>query len=187
MPIYGADGNTLTEGSTGVKFVNVATAGVLSENTSQVYAVKNPIAFICNTVTPNDWYTLTDIQNDQLWLDAIKNTLDPCPKGWRVPPSGTWNDFTTISAVYYIQGAPNTTGDNHHTNGRLYEKITWYSANGYRSCNTGHLSNSGNRGYYWTSTANSTGARYLNYNMTAVNCNTTSDRATGRSIRCVQE
>ena len=183
MPIYGADGNTLTEGSTGVKFVNIATAGVLSENTSQVYAIKNPLGYIINTTAPQDWYTNNQThQNNALWIENIKSDYDPCPQGWQIPTDSrlTYGDFSTTT--FLVSGS-----ETNVANGRIYNNMTWFPAGGCRTYNSGVLSYMGTRGYYWSLTVSNTNAQRLYFNLNDIYSNTTNGRAYGFSVRCVQE
>ena len=191
IPIYGADGNTLTEGATGLKQVDITTAGVLSGNTSPVYAVKNPLTFIYNTTAPHDWYTNNSTyQDNTLWGDEdIKSTYDPCPKDWQIPQNGTWADFSISTAPYYIQGMQTTSGSRYASNGICYFSHTWYPAAGYRYYRTGELYSVGYDGCNWTSSIHITNAIYLYFLMENVYANsyTSQVRSQGYSIRCVQE
>uniref|UniRef100_UPI0026274F77 DUF4906 domain-containing protein n=1 Tax=uncultured Rikenella sp. TaxID=368003 RepID=UPI0026274F77 len=113
IKIYGtatlADGTgELTEATavntaaTGYKRFDIANAAVVKaadqygKTSTLGYSVKNPLTFIYNATTPYDWYAqAAENQNNNLWGDgATKSPYDPCPKGWRVAPNGTWSDFT---------------------------------------------------------------------------------------------
>ena len=183
VPIYEANGNTLTEGSTGVRLVPITTGGVLSENTSQVYAIKNPLAFIYNTVSPWDWYTNTGNHDDVLWGDGnVKSEYDPCPHGWKVPTNSelTYGDFSTFTMTASGSGT-------NVANGRIYNNIAWFPAAGYRYGVSGVLNVVGNSGYYWSASVSDTYAKYLRIFMSNVYPNYTSNRAYSFSVRCVQE
>ena len=189
IPIYGASGNTLIEGSTGVRLVNITTAGVLSGNTSQIYSIKNPLIYLYNTISPNDWYTDSEIyQNDALWGDkGEKSTYDPCPNNWRVTSNGTWNDFLNENMPSYMQGEQTSTGAYHATNGRLYKNQVWVPMAGRRQSNTTLLSYVGNYGYCWSSLASDISALHLSQSNGSIAPNKISARVQGFSIRCVQE
>ena len=183
IPIYGASGTALTEGSTtGLQLVNITTAGVLSGGNSLTYAIKHPLSFIYNAVFPYDWYTNADNHNDTLWgNDSDKSDFDPCPAGWRIAPNGTWSDFTKTEDVlqpingnfpFYIKGITNeqgAVGDYHQTNGRLYKvsntgigtPLTWYPAAGTRNRINGRLYNCGIHGFSMSSLLKDTKAVIL--------------------------
>ena len=189
IPIYGVNGNSLTEGSTGLKRVDITTSGVLSKNTSQVYSIKNPLSFIYNANEPRDWYTDNETyQNNTLWVDDTKTNYDPCPSGWRVPTdaSRTFGDFSITTFLYYIQGNQTSLGNSNVTNGRLYNQISWFPAAGYRNNHGGVLGNVGYNGCYWTASISSSYAKYLSFNMSTSN-STAYSRASSFPVRCVQE
>lgn len=188
IPIYAASGNTLTEGSTGVRLIDVTTNGVLNENNSLVYAIKNPMTHIYNTsLALGDWYTTnTSYQNNNLW-NNLKSAFDPCPNGWQVPPDGTWNDFAIGTFVYFNQGSPSASGQSHATNGRLYSKQVWYPATGYRYANNGLFNVVGAYGYYWSTSASNTFSTYLYFDLSSINPNYAFLRAFSFPARCIQE
>ena len=200
IKIYGANGNTLTEGSVaGLQLVNITTSGVLGGNNCQVYTVKKPLAFIYNATSPYDWYTDNETyQNDALWGEGVdKSDFDPCPIGWRVPSSGTWNDFTRNSSTpsmgtfpYYIKGIikeDGYIGDFHTSNGRMYKMLAWYPAGGWRDPLSGTCGNTGTGGPVWSFSYDSSFALDLGFNMNNLNIRNLCNRAFGISVRCVQE
>ena len=185
IPIYGANGNSLTEGSTGVQRVNIATEGIIGEDyTTIVYVIKNPLAFVYNTILPLDWYTNSETyQHNALWGNgAGKSTYDPCPKGWRVPTDGSWGDFSTITMPTI-----GTTTEANVSNGRIYCSLAWFPVEGYRYSNDGTLRYVGIRGYYWFSQSNGTTSYFSNINISGVNQRGNSVRSGGFAVRCVQE
>ena len=188
--IYGAEGSVLTEGSeTGLRFEDITTSGVLLENISLVYTVKNPLTFIYNATTPYDWYTDNEsFQNNTLWGDGTdKNAFDPCPINWRVPQDGTWNDFSTTTFPYFIQGSQASSGNYNAGNGRQYNQISWFPATGFRPYANGALSSIGSRGTYWPASVSDIYAKYLRFTMNDISPNNISYRAYGFSVRCIQE
>ena len=207
IPIYGPNGTSvLTEGAkddpvpAGYKQVSVATAGGAGPNIP--YAVKNPLTFIYNGGAPYDWYTSTNnntAQNNDLWGDgAQKSDYDPCPKGWRIGPNGTWSDFTRTSAsagtfLYWEQGVQSEAAKYYATNGRRYvpagsaTSLTWYPAPGGRGGGEGALWNVGGNGYGWSSSVSGTYGLYLNFSATYLNPGNTAGRADGLQVRCLQE
>ena len=178
--IYDMSGNTLTEGSTGVSFVNITTAGVLSGNTALMYSAKHPLTFIFTpNAVPHDWYTNNaSYQNNNLWNSTIKSVCDPCPQGWRVPTDSSWNDFSITSMQVSGSGI---------AYGRTYQSLSWFPAAGYRYYFSGALRGVGSYGYYWLASVSDTYAKVLNFYLSGVFPSLTFYRASGFSIRCVQE
>ncbi len=180
----------MPEDGTGVRKVAVTTPGVLDGNTSLLYAIKNPLTFIHKTNTEGDWYANSETyQNNELWSDGFKSIYDPCPKGWRTPPNGTWNDYSIEIAPFYIQGNLTTSGNCDATNGRLYNSITWYPATGYRNCNTGILYSAGNDSGYSSSTGveAKSSRNVLRIFLSSISVNLIANKAHGYAIRCIQE
>lgn len=206
IPIYGADGNTpLPEGekdnttAAGVKKVNINAAGSNPPATFN-YAVKNPLTFIYNSSTEmGDWLTSTvGNQNNALWGDGgPKSAYDPCPEGWRVPKTGTWNDIGNDNFQYYLNGTAinnGATGNYYQTNGRLYipagmsVRIAWYPAGGLREPGSGKLTHGGSRGYSWSCTPNGDiKSKYVDFGMEGVGPQGQVFRAFGFPVRCIQE
>ena len=165
--------------------MNIATAGVLSGNTSQVYAVKNPLTFIYNTTDLRDWYTNSSTyQDNTLWGDEdIKSPYDPCPKGWKIPAdaSSTFGDFATSTMTVSGSGT-------NVANGSKYIHMGWFPASGGRRLNSGIFYYVGSRGYCWSASQNDAYTKYLYYDMSGVvNPGTVSGRALGFPVRCIQE
>ncbi|WP_298064898.1 DUF4906 domain-containing protein, partial [uncultured Rikenella sp.] len=178
IPIY--KGTTvLPEDGTGYKKVNITTSGVVKNNNTLEYSVKNPLSFIFSSATPYDWYaTAAANQDNTLWGDgAGKSAYDPCPEGWRIAPNGTWSDFTRTAAnagtfLYYEQGAQSEAADYYLTNGRYYVPTSgavraWYPAPGFRDSGNngqdGGLMHVGNSGYSWSSAVSGSNGVYLNF------------------------
>ncbi|HIW10470.1 MAG TPA: hypothetical protein H9888_03110 [Candidatus Rikenella faecigallinarum] len=150
------------------------------DNTTLVYIIKNPLAFIYNSASPYDWYTNNSIyQNNALWGDA-KSEYNPCPKGWKIPQNGTWNDFSniTMSAIGFGTNV---------ANGRIYNKTAWYPMEGYLHHQSGQLTYVGYNGYCWLSAIETIYARYLSFTLSSINPSYPTNRARGFSIRCIQE
>lgn len=190
IKIYGADGNELSEDGDGYCNVNITEAGVLNGNTSQIYAIKNPLSFIHNATTPKDWYTDTEMyQNNVLWNGDLqtKSIYDPCPSGWRVPTDGTWNDFSKQTFPVYSQGNMGDTDSYMVSNGRLYAEHVWYPIEGAMNTNTGDPTTVGYFGYLWTSNTISYFGGAFTYSLYTVYVPSQYARAYGFAVRCVQE
>ncbi|HIW10855.1 MAG TPA: hypothetical protein H9888_05055 [Candidatus Rikenella faecigallinarum] len=179
----------MTEDANGYKKVNI-TAIIGGEPNTAEYTVKNPLTFIYSTVTPWDWYaTLATNQDNTLWGErSDKSAYDPCPKGWRIPQDGTWDDFLINNFQLYIQGVVNQDISEvyYQTNGRLYNELTWYSTSGQIS-KSGLIGGIGFGGYVHTLSITNTGAYCLRFVLNAVTPNNFNYRIYGISVRCVQE
>ena len=163
--------------------VNITTSGVLSGNISQVYAIKNPLAFIYGNEPLYDWYAIDEAhQNHSLWINGAKSNFDPCPKGWKVPTDAevTYGDFsnTTFSASGLM-----------HTMyvGRTYNKITWFPIAGLRYYNTGALGRVGDFGSAWSASISGIYAKRLYFSTNDISSSFTNFRGYGFPVRCIQE
>ena len=190
VKIYGADGITeLIENESGLHKISIQEAGVINGNTSQIYAIKNPLTFITNTIEPQDWYTQSIThQDDNLW-SSLKTDYDPCPRGWYVPQRMIWTDFSMSTFPFYVDGEIASEGNYAATNGRLYAASqAWYPPAGAYYYN-GVLRNIGYNGVYWScNVINDFNAKSLNFYMDFFYLNNVGHvRAFGFSIRCVQE
>lgn len=188
ITIYGDDGaSVLKENTSGYRYVSISSYGVLIKNTSLTYSIKNPLTFIYGG-TIYDWYTDNTVyQNHVSWSPDKKSQYDPCPRGWRIGKDGTWNDYTTQSSPYHIQGVVNSSGNYYQTNGLLYNHISWYPSTGYIGQASGVLTNSGNLGFSWSSTTNDIHALDLNFGIGRFNHSKPDSRACGMPARCIQE
>ena len=207
--MYGADGTTnktseldYSSSAGSIQAVAVSTAMGSGDNSLE-YSIKNPTRFIVNSATPYDWYTSNaDKQNNNLWGDGgPKSAYDPCPKGWRIAPNGTWDDFGTDPYsdpfFYYINGVKQTQSGTpafarNARNGRLYEPASgnvkaWYPAPGCRHAHYGTLYGVGQSGVSWSSSASGTNAYYSGFTNTVLYPQGTTDRAYGLQVRCLQE
>ena len=118
-----------------------------------IEAVKNPATFYTSSSTPYDWAS----RNDNLWgtpLTVIfgkyttnkgsKTIYDPCPVGWRVPPSYTFMNASKSNGGTFGLGYSFGIGF-------LSSGSNWFSASGYQSFSSGVVYNVGSRGNYWMS------------------------------------
>ncbi|HIW10814.1 MAG TPA: fibrobacter succinogenes major paralogous domain-containing protein [Candidatus Rikenella faecigallinarum] len=184
MLIYDSNNTPLTDGSTGVKLVDITTEDVLNENIAQVYAHKNPLTFIYNVDNLGDWYTNNfSFQDNMLWGDKDKKSVfDPCPAGWQVPTDSekTFGDFSTTTMTLSGWGM-------NVSNGRTYSNTSWFPATGYRNRTSGTLYSVGSNGYYWSVSVSGTNAKYMYFSMSEVIPTRTNGRGYGFSVRCIQE
>ena len=181
ITIYDSNNQFLSDGSSGITYIKITQPGVLSDNISQIYTIKNPMSYLCNLTRPFDWYTDNEsFLNNALWGDGTdKRVFDPCPKGWEIPIKGTWYDLKN-SALYSSAA--------YYSNGLLYNTMSWYPACGMRLYDTGKLGRVGQYGYYWSSTVDNTIFIYgLGFSQAGVGLNLAHYRAYGFPVRCVQE
>ena len=157
--------------------------GQSSLNSNKFY-ISNTSPYTYDWVTPQD---------DTLWNSGtednpVKTEYDPCPEGWRVP---TYAELNNLSSNYSSW----TTNDDQ--NGYWFSGSNAYSesvscvffpAAGYRVYDVAKADGRGCSVYYWSSRPLSWGAYFLSFsNGFYVNNMTTNGRASGYSVRCVQE
>ena len=151
------------------------------------YATANPTTFITYNGMNGDWYYSLDYSTDNTrWTTSSsdKSIYDPCPAGWRVPDGGR-------NGIWSKAGFDDTTSD--WTNRGISFSIsspsaTWYPASGYRYGIDGSLNDVGGNGYCWSASPRNNLAFYLYfYDDGRVYPSDYDDRASGCSVRCIQE
>ena len=206
VEVYGGSGTSP------ITLQTVPETSAIIGNNSLFYAIRNPFIFIYGSSTLYDWYANDAVnQNNVLWgHGGQKSIYDPCPKGWRIPPPGTWDDFTRTSnpAVpnqgtfpYYSAGVAGETyavANYKATNGRLYKTMSgtgtpmaWYPALGNRDAGgngrKGAIMNTGYYGYSWSNAPDDIKCLYLSFGPTEVVPRRSYYRAYGFPVRCIQE
>uniref|UniRef100_UPI004048CCD5 hypothetical protein n=2 Tax=Algoriphagus sp. TaxID=1872435 RepID=UPI004048CCD5 len=126
--------------------------------------------FILAPNSPYDWHSP---QNANLW-QGVSGVNNPCPTGYRIPTDVEW-DAERLSWGNSNQNAA----------GALASPLKLPMA-GSRSYSNGSLNDTGNWGYYWSSTVSSTNARNLYFLSSDANMNT-NFRAYGSSVRCLKD
>ena len=157
------------------------------------YATANPTTFIKYNSNNCDWYYTGSSSTDNTrWAtDKDKSIYDPCPSGWRVPDggdNGVWSKALGSSSSY--TGTYNSTNEGMNFSGKFGSASTiWYPASGSRhSYYGGSLNSVGNNGYYWSASPFNCSACYLVFNKYgSVYPSYNSNRASGLSVRCLQE
>lgn len=142
-------------------------------------SIMHPDIYITSSVGQNDWYIDSGIEGLDRWNSSenTKTAFDPCPRGWRVP-SGTneepaWKDLNLPD------------DENSWGNGWYFKdnpKLGYYPAAGQRTV-TGVTTYTGSAGFYHTAQPNAT----MRMDYTSLNLKFGGGRATGRSVRCIQE
>ena len=165
-----------------------------SSNGTIEYATANPTTFITYNSENYDWYYTGDSSRDNtLWTTSgnEKSVYDPCPSGWRVPDGGSMGVWSkALGSGDYFTGYPyDTTNAGMNFSGKFgSDQTIWYPASGYRYNNDGSLYYVGGYGYYWSASPGGDGADYLSFNSNVcVLPANGSSRASGYSVRCVQE
>ena len=111
---------------------------------------------------------------------------DPCPSGFRLPTATEWDGVISHNTNNFIGSPWTSTPTNYATGLRFGEKL-FLPAAGYRNTDFGSLANRGASGGYWSSTPQSSEmAHGLIFN--GNNASTTAiNKATGFSIRCIEQ
>jgi len=103
------------------------------------------------------------------------NGCDPCKalgEGWKLPAEADWD------AIVESENMANPA--------TAFGSLLKLPANGYRSSTNGSFTFVGTRGYYWSSTASSSGGKYLYIGTTLANPSAGSSRGQGAAIRCMK-
>ncbi len=133
-----------------------ATTTVIKTNSTSItgtvdYAISHPDEFLYNLSTTCWQY---DNNNINYWggvsgSTTVKTKFDPCPKGWKVPSSGSieWGSLGEKPTEYYSTV-------NSIVGYQLSRFGGWFSASGKRSGEDGNLY-SNSVGYSWTAVSSS--------------------------------
>jgi uncharacterized protein (TIGR02145 family) len=181
-----------------------ATANDCIVRVSGSTAIKTAVQYPYNFYVPGsgDWVSGNSYYNNSWnnpgWYTSVpkagKSLFDPCPPGWRLPETGTWNTFTLAS----VPNAANYPGDfktgNDQAGWEFYMsgssgETAFYSASGYRHVAMGAVYNERYYGYNWSFSldGNSAKGRVLHFNGANVYAPHADHRGSGFSTRCVQE
>ena len=165
-----------------------------SSNGTIAYATANPTTFIKENSSNWDWYyTGSDSTDNTRWTtsESSKSIYDPCPAGWRVPDggdNGVWSKACGSSSDF--GGYPyDGTNEGINFSGEFGSAATiWYPASGYRRSSYGSLGNVGYAGCYWSASPYRSGAYFMAFDDSGYGSPSSGGlRASGRSVRCLQE
>ncbi|MEE0236147.1 MAG: Ig-like domain-containing protein [Bacteroidales bacterium] len=151
------------------------------------------VFYTCTSKYGNDW---VDPRDDKLWNSGtednpIKTEYDPCPTGWRVPTSDEARELKInhSSLIINDEGVYGCWFSGPFGYTATANKI-FLPAAGYRYDDSGNTNKRGYYGCYWTSCTYAEWSYYLgfsNSNSGIFDGYRSSGRASGFSIRCVQE
>jgi uncharacterized protein (TIGR02145 family) len=129
--------------------------------------------FITNNITPRDW---RNPQNNSLW-QGVNGINNPCPSGFRLPTNAELD-------------AERLSWTTQNPAGAYGSPLKWTSA-GYRFRLNASIEDAGTNGYYFSSTEMVTinvGHLFITANTSApVTQVNQSNRADGRSVRCIKD
>ena len=153
--------------------------------------LQNPTAFYYNGSSPYNWFGTASYYN--LWdancvttgnsdNNVEKTVYDPCPVGFKMPNGNTFTYFSKTNVVgsfsngrYFKRNADDATG-------------VFFPASGYRGYSDGLLGGVGSSGSVWlSSTGNLNNTHSLGFSSNVANPQNYDKRASGYSVRPVQE
>ena len=155
VQIYNAAGTPITKGTNGIgttdeefKLDNTTTTTInhLIQNPSTHYG-KGHGDLVNDTWVPIASAGYNNITKEgDWWNPTIKTLYDPCPNGYRIPKSGTYDEARDWTLSTWTGGII--------TNGHIWNSNidTFFPASGRRNDNTGNFRYIGSHGFFWTST-----------------------------------
>ena len=164
-----------------------------SSNGTIEFATAHPTTFITCNDRNRDWYYTGSRSTDKTrWTtsSSAKSIYDPCPAGWRVPDGGSngvWTKVLGYRSSY--TSTYNSTNEGMNFSGKFGSaSAIWYPASGSRSCDDGSLNNVGYVGFSWSAYSGGYFAYGLRFSYDGdVSPSSSSIRAYGHSVRCIQE
>lgn len=155
---YDADGNVKTDQPPAIQSFPYGTLCI-------AHGITNPSTLNTNSFMDSQYYNLWDANNnvntnnDNL---VVKTVYDPCPAGYKLPPSNVFTGFTTTGqgtstqSQFNVQG-PWNKGWNFYCDPSKTTTV-FFPASGFRYGNTALLTNVESSAVYWTA-----GPNPLNY------------------------
>ena len=156
--------------------------GQSKDNADVFYYMSN--VFICDWCISRD----VDLWNEGTETNPVKTQYDPCPAGWRVPTS---KELEVLSGRYWqwaTEMGQNGYWFRYESPQTENTPQIFLPAAGYLSFDAGSAEYRGCNGYYWSSEADDIdNACGLSFNKNSVFHLSFSNRAYGKSVRCVKE
>ena len=166
-----------------------------SSNGTIAFATANPTTFIEYNDSNYDWYYTGSSSTDNTrWTtsESNKSIYDPCPAGWRVPDGGSngvWSKASGLSSDADFRYSYDSSNKGMYFSRKFGSASTiWYPASGYCLRSGGSLYNVGYGGRYWSASPYNYYAYILSFSSNGnVSPSYYDDRASGLSVRCLQE
>lgn len=149
----------------------IASIPTSTSNVGLVFTVQNPLTYLIANSTWNGSVGANSWNNS-----GQKTVYDPCPPGWKVPPSSLWSNLNTSNFAW-----------NGTSRGRNHSTAGWFPAVGQRGQASGSLGNVGNIGSYGSYTYGSPYVPTLDFTSAAVTYNMNYYYRDGVCIRCMKE
>lgn len=134
FPAYDANGNE----------VYFSGAVVTSSNDFN-RVMQNPLIFY-NTTTGNLWYGNSKVTD--LWSTTKKTFFDPCPAGWKIPPTSAMNFGSSSIRIIYTANSNQIATNRTECIVSGLTGLFWLCA-GYRDIRGGYAGGTGHVGVYW--------------------------------------
>ena len=147
-PRYNGQGNLLS---------SQMQTGNWTNGTAIVQGIKDPSRFCSYSYMDNKYYNLWNTRNTTWGVNGNtveKTVYDPCPVGYKMPPSNAFTGFTTTGGTTQNLSQANVSGGfdagwNFFCNPQKTDTV-FFPASGNRSVTDANPSNAGAYGYYWT-------------------------------------
>ena len=185
----GTFGDADNNGEYSDAFVPEREAGPVDLATGQSDESKNK--FYYSLVQPSDWCAPKD---DHLWNSGtedspVKTEYDPCPDGWRVPALAELDELSANHSSWVT----NENGQSGFcfSGPNVYSETVpqvFFPAAGFHVCSGLTAYGRGTIGFYWSSSqVHDYYSSLLDFSISEVAVNVGTSRATGLSVRCVQD
>ncbi|WP_116787044.1 Ig-like domain-containing protein [Flavobacterium psychrotrophum] len=163
-----ADGHQKRDSATSASSTPNNPSG-LENNTGQYITGSSTASWWSGNALTDTWTGATPAQASDI------NGCDPCKallgQDWKLPSQEDWQALVTAESITNPASA--------------FASSLKLPGNGYRSNTNGDFTYVGARGYYWSSTTSSTGAKYMYIGTTIANPAAGAPRGQGAGVRCI--